>query len=585
MTGRCRGGALGAAHDRPGVVCEDFDTDRNGSGSIEWTRLPKGAHPCDPLATLLDPTDDVIGYSIGGGPSPLGVDGQICSEDAAYPNALNTCYPVPSQNDWHLHSPYEGCDTDDSYDLGAAQFDSSCAPEARAHSGFRSLHLGRHLSLGDPNFDTYRFRQTSAFVLDPVTLGTSATLEFWQIMSVCDDLCINMSVGETTAGGQVQASLLDPNTGIFGRWQRLDPMENGYDATPQSIYTLCEFDPGDDQLPPGDETMCLDDSPQWARIGDVYGTDRTCTTDTDGNDPNNLDCGRTTNRTVDPSCSWVADPNCGSYLENGSAGTGVWARSKFDLSALSNREARIRFAFQGGGGWGFGTSESFLENPFGEPVFEGPIDDGWYIDDIEITGVVENDPLCEDADQDGFSCSGDASCACALQPDCGCNDANTYPGAPELCDGIDNNCDTIIPVDEIDGDGDGVAPCQGDCTDTDAGSIRTPAEVSGVGATPGGGGTMVEWGDEAPTAGTGTTYDVFTGLISDLHGSRGFKAGQCVREDLTATSWLAPAGDDPPLGDARYYLLRGQNGCPAGDGTWGDEPRNSQVLSSPHTCN
>jgi gliding motility-associated-like protein len=78
-----------------------------------------------------------------------------------------------------------------------------------------------------------------------------------------------------------------------------------------------------------------------------------------------------------------------------------------------------------------------------------------------------------DTDSDGF---GDAS---STTQDCSpptgfvadntdCDDANNtiYPGAPELCDGLDNNCDGVIPVNEIDNDGDGYAVCQGDCDDT-----------------------------------------------------------------------------------------------------------------------
>jgi hypothetical protein len=72
-----------------------------------------------------------------------------------------------------------------------------------------------------------------------------------------------------------------------------------------------------------------------------------------------------------------------------------------------------------------------------------------------------------DDDQDGFSeCDGD------------CDDANAsiYPGADELCDNRDNDCDGTLPPEEADGDGDG-SPLCADCDDADPDSYPGAPEL------------------------------------------------------------------------------------------------------------
>lgn len=93
-------------------------------------------------------------------------------------------------------------------------------------------------------------------------------------------------------------------------------------------------------------------------------------------------------------------------------------------------------------------------------------------------------PVWADRDGDGFG-AGDPFCHCApsqgyvdnnLDPD----DSNgtIYPNAAEICDGLDNNSDGDIPATEVDNDGDGFVECTpwvgapglrgGDCNDNDA---------------------------------------------------------------------------------------------------------------------
>jgi hypothetical protein len=55
----------------------------------------------------------------------------------------------------------------------------------------------------------------------------------------------------------------------------------------------------------------------------------------------------------------------------------------------------------------------------------------------------------------------------SLDTDCDVDDPAVYPGAEEICDRKDSNCDGFIPPEEIDGDGDDVTICEGDCDDTE----------------------------------------------------------------------------------------------------------------------
>jgi len=73
---------------------------------------------------------------------------------------------------------------------------------------------------------------------------------------------------------------------------------------------------------------------------------------------------------------------------------------------------------------------------------------------------------CVDPDHDGYGTPGDPSCPLGPQTDCNPENAHVNPGAHEVCNHIDDNCNGI--VDEgFDLDNDEFTTCGGDCDDTD----------------------------------------------------------------------------------------------------------------------
>jgi hypothetical protein len=166
-----------------------------------------------------------------------------------------------------------------------------------------------------------------------------------------------------------------------------------------------------------------------------------------------------------------------------------------------------------------------------------------------------------DNDGDGFSeCEGD------------CNDdlASIFPGAPELCDGLDNDCSSV--PDDLDADGDGYSGCSSDCDDSDPGAHAIPGEVTGLRFVSNG--TVIEWDSAIPAAGSATVHDALTGIIGELPVGSG-PSETCLESGIAATS--LPIQDVPPPSTAYWYLVRGRNGC--GAGTYGaqsdGDPRTS----------
>jgi hypothetical protein len=82
----------------------------------------------------------------------------------------------------------------------------------------------------------------------------------------------------------------------------------------------------------------------------------------------------------------------------------------------------------------------------------------------EVCDGVDNDcdGATDGADTELADLDGDGADRCS---DCDDGDPQRAPGLPERCQGLDDDCDGLVPADEVDADADGVLVCAGDCDD------------------------------------------------------------------------------------------------------------------------
>ncbi len=170
----------------------------------------------------------------------------------------------------------------------------------------------------------------------------------------------------------------------------------------------------------------------------------------------------------------------------------------------------------------------------------------------EVCDGIDND--CDPGTDELVDDDGDGDSEC----DGDCDDAEplTFPGAQEQCDNADNDCDGVVDEDvDEDGDGDGVYPCQGDCDDTDPEVfLHAPELCDGLDndcdGTPGAGeldddgdGWMVCEGDcdDADIYVNPHAAELCDGLDNDCDGT--------ADDDCVACDWSVP-GDFATLAEA-----------------------------------
>ncbi len=123
-----------------------------------------------------------------------------------------------------------------------------------------------------------------------------------------------------------------------------------------------------------------------------------------------------------------------------------------------------------------------------------------------------------------------------------------------------------------------------DCAPADGSAFAIPVGVSGMSVVQIPPGYRIAWTDQAPTAGSGTVYDAFSGLASGLPPGGNFATGSCYSDDHP-TAFLDYTGPWPPAGDAFYFMIRAQNACPGGTGTYGNANRDTTAGQSASPCN
>jgi hypothetical protein len=171
-----------------------------------------------------------------------------------------------------------------------------------------------------------------------------------------------------------------------------------------------------------------------------------------------------------------------------------------------------------------------------------------------------------DADGDGYGNPAIASASCdgTIPPAhtvnrTDCNDANpsVHPGALELCNGVDDDCDRIVD------------------------DVSAPGAVASAAMT---GGQSIQW----PPLAAAQSYDVVYGDLRTLRTNTGhFTAATqgCLADDTVTTSVVV--GLVPSPGEGVWILVRGKN-C-GGVGTYDGEagqvgPRDAAITASPQAC-
>ncbi|HYV85086.1 MAG TPA: thrombospondin type 3 repeat-containing protein [Patescibacteria group bacterium] len=380
-------GIAGTADD--GIVVENFDTERDGTPGISVNSQPLGAPGV---------LNDTIGVTVSTAPGGINVlAGVACAGDIVPPTDKFCVIDPLNRMDWHIHCPAGTCAA------GAGQVTPTDGN--MSHSGQNSLHFGYHFDPTSRNGDTTRFRQLAAFMTNPINLTPlpgvgDLELSFFQIADMMDNNSYNCKTGQANDFGDVHIQVFDSQanggSGAWGFWDRLAPFQNVYDhisyiwSTFGAAPTYCIMTPADTgtggYAPRGvKETLCFPNG-IWSH------------------------CGNSRDTTNTGQCHDADDQ--GHVGSTGVNGPGLWMQSKFNLSNFLGQTVRIRWIAQI---WEFDNTGTSSYYELGGAWGPQTGDEGWWIDDIRITGALQGpaQPLADTKAPGPGTCPG-VACNSAL---------------------------------------------------------------------------------------------------------------------------------------------------------------------------